>query len=66
MAQSPYEVPVMSVADAPVPHGPLQPYEQTQLRLLVNQFKGTAPRIQAAFLEEVAPGHLPKVVRLRG
>lgn len=66
MVESPYEVPVLSVVPAAEPEGALQPFEETQLRLLVNQFRSVSPRIQAAFLAEVAPGHLPSVVRVRG
>lgn len=70
---SPYEVPVMSVADAPRPHPndpALLPYEQTQLRSLLNQFNAAPARIRDAFLLEVTPSALaagrPSVVRLHG
>lgn len=44
----------LSRLDAPEPTGELLPYEQTQLRLLLNQFHAASPRIQSAFLDDVA------------
>lgn len=73
MDKSPYHVPVLSSKPAPNPEGPLAPFEQDQLRRLLNQFDAASPRIKAAFGEAIAPmissvslaDSRPKVVRFR-
>jgi hypothetical protein len=68
--ESPYGVPATSVCDAPrlAPGAPLAPFEQVQLKNLLNQFNAANYRIRDAFLLEVTPSALsagrPKVVRL--
>lgn len=50
-AQSPYEVPVMSVAAVPDLAGqPLQAFERDQLKRLINQVQAAPERVRAAFL----------------
>lgn len=53
-AQSPYEVPVHSVAAVSVLEGPLQPFEQDQLKRLINQVNAAPVRVRAAFAQHVS------------
>lgn len=49
-AQSPYDVPVMSVAVVPELSGqPLQAFERDQLKRLIQQVQAAPERVRAAF-----------------
>lgn len=53
-AHSPYQVPVESVVTVGVLEGPLQPFEQTQLKYLINQVNAAPERVRAALLEHLS------------
>lgn len=53
--QSPYEVPVGSVVTVGILEGPLQPFEQTQLKYLMNQVNAASPRVRNALIRELFP-----------